>query len=414
MSKYTIIAVLLSSLWIYLAVKTLLNNHRNRINILFSALCLTMFIWNLFGGLAYSIDNIEIFKLSSKISYIGFFLFFPVNLHFYLVISRSFIKPVFHVLNFLPAIILSIYHFLTFFLFHDAVKYNNEWVGIINYRNPWLYFYIIFILLYSVSSMAVLLKWRFSTTSRKEKIYSLSILVFFNFANLTTLFLTLGLPLLNLYKLQFTGFALFNLYVLGLFFLVAKFRFMNIENSLMANEIISSINDLVFILDQNFKIKDVNKKYDFFFLGKINRVKEMNFLDIIKDTDHLKKMLNELHERKISNFSMPVNYVINSAHIYTNSYIAAIKDRFGDQTGFIVISNEVREISDFQKKFGITERELEIIVLTVAGSTYKEVSVKLGISDRTVERHLTNIYNKLGINNKIELYRTLEEFKITS
>jgi len=48
----------------------------------------------------------------------------------------------------------------------------------------------------------------------------------------------------------------------------------------------------------------------------------------------------------------------------------------------------------------------------VSGLSYKDISSNLSISERTVERHLTNIYNKLGINNKIDLYRVAEEYNI--
>lgn len=54
-------------------------------------------------------------------------------------------------------------------------------------------------------------------------------------------------------------------------------------------------------------------------------------------------------------------------------------------------------------KFGLTRRELEIVRALTAGETNKDIARSLSISDQTVKHHLTNIYNKLGISQRLEL-----------
>jgi two-component system, NarL family, nitrate/nitrite response regulator NarL len=56
-----------------------------------------------------------------------------------------------------------------------------------------------------------------------------------------------------------------------------------------------------------------------------------------------------------------------------------------------------------QMKFGLTPRELEITAEITAGATNKEIATKFAISEQTVKRHLTNVYNKLGVSNRLEL-----------
>jgi two-component system nitrate/nitrite response regulator NarL len=55
------------------------------------------------------------------------------------------------------------------------------------------------------------------------------------------------------------------------------------------------------------------------------------------------------------------------------------------------------------KKFGLTARELEVIGTIVAGYANKDIAQKFGISEQTVKHHLTNIFDKLGISNRLEL-----------
>jgi DNA-binding NarL/FixJ family response regulator len=50
----------------------------------------------------------------------------------------------------------------------------------------------------------------------------------------------------------------------------------------------------------------------------------------------------------------------------------------------------------------LTERELEVLREVAGGLTNKAIGVKLGISDRTVQGHLRNIYDKLDVDNRTE------------
>ncbi len=56
-----------------------------------------------------------------------------------------------------------------------------------------------------------------------------------------------------------------------------------------------------------------------------------------------------------------------------------------------------------KRNFGLTSRELQVIALIVAGYTNKDLADKLGISEHTAKHHLTNIFDKLGVSNRLEL-----------
>jgi DNA-binding NarL/FixJ family response regulator len=56
-----------------------------------------------------------------------------------------------------------------------------------------------------------------------------------------------------------------------------------------------------------------------------------------------------------------------------------------------------------KKNFGLTPRELEVVSAIVAGYTNKDIAEKFSISEQTVKHHLTNIFDKLGVYNRLEL-----------
>lgn len=50
----------------------------------------------------------------------------------------------------------------------------------------------------------------------------------------------------------------------------------------------------------------------------------------------------------------------------------------------------------------LTDREVEVLRLAARGLTNKAIGHTLGISDRTVQGHLANIYGKLSVNSRTE------------
>jgi two-component system nitrate/nitrite response regulator NarL len=55
------------------------------------------------------------------------------------------------------------------------------------------------------------------------------------------------------------------------------------------------------------------------------------------------------------------------------------------------------------KDFGLTPRELEVVTMVVAGYSNPEIAARCRISEQTVKHHLTNVFNKLGVSNRLEL-----------
>jgi DNA-binding NarL/FixJ family response regulator len=55
--------------------------------------------------------------------------------------------------------------------------------------------------------------------------------------------------------------------------------------------------------------------------------------------------------------------------------------------------------------FGLTPRQLEIASAIVEGATNRDIAQQFSISAKTVKYHLTNMFDKLGVSNRIELAR---------
>ena len=63
------------------------------------------------------------------------------------------------------------------------------------------------------------------------------------------------------------------------------------------------------------------------------------------------------------------------------------------------------------EQFGITQREQEVLLSAIKYNTYKEIGKHLFISRHTVKVHLTNVYRKFNVNNKLDAILKMLEVK---
>jgi DNA-binding NarL/FixJ family response regulator len=55
-----------------------------------------------------------------------------------------------------------------------------------------------------------------------------------------------------------------------------------------------------------------------------------------------------------------------------------------------------------QDRKGLTTREVEVLQAVVAGKTNQEIGLALGISEKTVEKHLEGVFSKLQVASRVE------------
>ena len=79
---------------------------------------------------------------------------------------------------------------------------------------------------------------------------------------------------------------------------------------------------------------------------------------------------------------------------------------------FAVENQQLRKLAPLVKAVTDTEltrRQLEIARLIAEDLTNRQIADRLFLSERTVETHITNMLNKLGLNSRIQLSRWLAE-----
>lgn len=75
-----------------------------------------------------------------------------------------------------------------------------------------------------------------------------------------------------------------------------------------------------------------------------------------------------------------------------------------------VVGDLLKTVADLEKSatgalhgIRLTPREAEVLSLVVGGYTNRDIAEKLKVSTDTVKHHLTNIFDKTGVSNRLEL-----------
>lgn len=126
--------------------------------------------------------------------------------------------------------------------------------------------------------------------------------------------------------------------------------------------------------------------------GKIIGIFSLIFLPLIVFFDFFPEF-NPLNKYfKFTSFPL-FYFLLNSA------LLVALKGEFWSR---------VRDFDLIKKKFLLTDRELEVLVLLISAKSYKEISDELCISLSTVKTHISKIYQKSETSNKVELIALID------
>jgi two-component system, NarL family, nitrate/nitrite response regulator NarL len=92
--------------------------------------------------------------------------------------------------------------------------------------------------------------------------------------------------------------------------------------------------------------------------------------------------------------------LVRAVHAVSEGQFWIGQQKVGDLVDALQLSLAEKTRNDC---YALTPRELQIILAIVEGRTNKDIAQRLSISEDTVKRHLTNIFDKLEVSSRVEL-----------
>lgn len=142
---------------------------------------------------------------------------------------------------------------------------------------------------------------------------------------------------------------------------------------------------------------------DFFNIGQAIEASITNIGFLLLLALHLKRNIAQLrteHERLIESELRLLNF---------NERLQQEVDKRTRELERITVEERLKENCEL---YNLTKREKEIARLICKGNTHKQVGETLYISERTVAKHVQNIFEKVEVSNKLELCQKLEHSSI--
>ncbi len=162
------------------------------------------------------------------------------------------------------------------------------------------------------------------------------------------------------------------------------------------------------IFDKQFRIEESN-------LNSGGVIRQENVGELIRSLVTICKSLNAKVQKQGISETAEGNKVHSRVNIGHDSYYAEIiyKKYQGNYKFIATIydGNFIfdRFVADIRGRFELTERESDVLKCTLKGMNNTEIGRELFISVPTVKKHLTSIYQKLGIKGKHQLLNVIIE-----
>jgi DNA-binding NarL/FixJ family response regulator len=67
--------------------------------------------------------------------------------------------------------------------------------------------------------------------------------------------------------------------------------------------------------------------------------------------------------------------------------------------------SEASRSAGITQRLGLTPRESEVLALVINGCTNRQIATQFSVSEETVKHHLTRMFDKAGVSNRLELAR---------
>jgi DNA-binding CsgD family transcriptional regulator len=415
MNVIFLLSLFASNLTLIIGIYILILNRKSLVNILFFILSLSLFTWLfslIFGSF---IDDEKILFYFVKLGILSSLLFSAFILHFSLELTQI-IKPYknliffYHIIT--VRIIYQLFYDKSFFVINEYIKKNNYWLFNINI-NIWTIFFLLYLYLSIILSLIVIFYWGIKSKQKRIKKQSM---IFFCTLLISIILSTIEVIIIPfILKKRILVFTplLYSIWLIGVTISIVKYKFLSLTTESIYKDIVSNIEESIVIFDENYKIIKINnateKNID---QNNYNLIKR-DLASIICESEIIKNEIEKIKKTNLKNFSYRANYIKNDkTKILMDIKISIIKDKFKDMLGGLLIAKKVKGIKQLKTHFKITEREAEVIQHILLGYKNKDIAIKINTTERTVKAHITNIYNKLGVDNKIQMFAFLKDFNL--
>ncbi len=394
---------------IFLGGYILIIDPKNKTHRMFFLLAINMALWNLFAALAFSSSTEKQLWLFFRIGAVFEIIFVSLMFHFIIILTHSRINTLIILTIYALSLPVHYKNWSSFFVFDRAKRESNIWVLHPAFHSFWMHYWTIYFEFILVISLILLLRQlkRAKTQRGKQqaRIFFYSFLVYVVACIIGDYFLSPH------FKIPPLSPSYLILFLIGISYSIAKYRFMNLTQVTVSKDILENMDELIILFDTNIELVKANRKTFKYFGHSPSKMIGKNPSDLFGNVAIcFQKVLSG--QQEIATCLVKVEFPTPRTTVL-EIHLSPVKDKHEKITGILLRGKETPGATQFIERFHISNREWETIQYLNIGITNREIARYMNISERTVKAHIAHIYNKLGIKNKFELVNTLRGFSIS-
>lgn len=416
MNIISLLANITFMVYLYLGINALLLDRKSAVNRIFFLVCSAMALWTLSAIFVFSAGTKDEFLFWFKLGSVPNIIFYPLTVHFCLALTRFIrLRPAVYAALYLPAIPIYYHSFTGTILFRDFVKAGEYWNFIPDYGSLWFYYITLYYFICMMSGAICFIVWSRRAVTNKERKQGQVISV----TMLTSIFIVAADEILLSkvpgYNAKAVSPVLFVIWMGGIWYAIAKYQFLKISPAMVSECIVASIDESFVLLDNDFAIVRANRATEEITGMPRKSLVNRHFSEIIEESADIRKEMERMKSGAFESFSCRMHYrAAGASPVMVDAKLKIVRDAFSDIIGVLIIGKEVKGLSRFRERFHLSSREADVIRLIIQGHSRREIAGILGLSNETVKTHCTAAYNKLGVDNKIQLINLLKEYNLMS
>ncbi len=389
--------------------KELLNKISASLILLFAVFCFTF-------GLFVTAQSREAAWILSKAHLILSCFMGSMILHFHLVLGnyeKLFSNRIILILLYSPALVLAGYAAVSPLAIVDIVMTPWGWDNVVENRSIfwnglYLGYTIVFVTLGFISSIIKGLK----TNDIIQKQQILSLIKANSIGFLLVIVTSAGMFYLN----NTTAFiqtlvgdlsiaTLILIWLAGLRYVMWKQKLFILLPQNSSKSLFSGVKTPILLTDEDDTVlfaNDEAKKIITKTTEEPNGVTSVAIASLIENYQMLEKEITKLKTGRASHYNCNVRFINNPGEYY-HLNIHAIRNEQDVFLGDLLMLNPAHGLESLRQKYGLTAKELEIVQLVDKGLSAPDMAQLLDRSELTIKTHISNIYRKTGIKNRVKL-----------
>lgn len=204
----------------------------------------------------------------------------------------------------------------------------------------------------------------------------------------------------------------FIIWYAGMAYALLRLRLIKRDSLAYQGRVLAEIEEGVLLMDTEFRIQWYNEAFSQL-LDLHENLVQNDVSEIVRPDDRFKSDLASLDGQRKHSLSTRLDLAYDGLELLrVEARVSKLEDEFGDPTGYLLIVKEAKTLQHLKRQYGITNREAEVIRHIVAGLSNQDIAWQLQITERTVKAHVTSIFNKMVVDNRVQLIVQLRKYRI--